>query len=70
MDSKFCDHVDNNKESRIDTIIKLLEMFKPVPIKWDANQEFLDDWEKAYNACVKALQDAQDILEKYKNSKA
>lgn len=66
MDSKFCDHVDDKKDRRIKTIRKLLDSFKPVPIKWDANKEFLDDWKEAYHNCIEALQNAQKVLEKYK----
>lgn len=66
MDSKFCDHVDDKKDRRIKTIRNLLDSFKPVPIKWDANKEFLDDWKEAYHNCIEALQNAQKVLEKYK----
>jgi 5-methylcytosine-specific restriction endonuclease McrA len=66
MDSKFCKHVDNNKESRIKAIRNLLDSFKPIKINWDANKEFLDDWKEAYHNCVEALQNAQKVLEEYK----
>ena len=65
MDSKFCDHVDDKKDRRIKTIRNLLDSFKPVKINWDANKEFLDDWKKAYDNCVDALNKAQDIMKNY-----
>ena len=70
MRSHQCKHVDQDIETRITRIKNLEKFLPPIKINWTENESFCKEWEKAYNACVKALQDAQDILEKYKNSKA
>ncbi len=68
MNSNLCKHVDNNIQGRIDRIEQLKDDLPPTIINWTEKEGFKEEWERVYKACVKALKEAQDVLEKYKES--